>query len=335
MSTAKRKTPDNRPETTATGDYLHINFGGYFLCRIATDPDPSDDPYGTSGYTMALANEPLLNQLIRTEPDGGPQRDSDLPGLPIGVKVTTAGVNGAIDPDMTFLLANARVHLGGYDGVEDAPVFVSNNNTVGSDDTMSFVVEPFRMTITGASVTLPIREFSIHAEDDLVPGEPKVRAVDIPQPSDYARRLNRSFTMGSAQAHQAIGVYDEYGYFRARRAWLRDRIATIQALIDGGACPDVEDCLLQLEGYRSRLFQIEQWGDRVINKLGFLCQWEHDINGAHGLALDLDAHGHSEILGGTVRADDPWRVRYWFGGWDGDLLTGYMSGTLEIPFTSD
>ena len=23
---------------------------------------------------------------------------------------------------------------------------------------------------------------------------------------------------------------------------------------------------------------------------------------------------------------------YWFGSWDGDLLIGYMSGTLQIPF---
>ncbi len=46
---------------------LDINFDGYFLCRLATDPDPTNEERGMSGYTMALANEDPLDQVIRLQ----------------------------------------------------------------------------------------------------------------------------------------------------------------------------------------------------------------------------------------------------------------------------
>ena len=47
----------------------------------------------------------------------------------------------------------------------------------------------------------------------------------------------------------------------------------------------------------------------------------------------MDASGYCPSLGGRVHVDQPWRVSYWFGSWDGDLLTGYMGGSLSMPFT--
>jgi hypothetical protein len=61
----------------------------------------------------------------------------------------------------------------------------------------------------------------------------------------------------------------------------------------------------------------------MINKLGFLLQWEFDVNGRQTVEGDL---------GGRAATDQPWHVRFWFGGWDGDLLLGYMRGDLSIPF---
>ncbi len=36
---------------------LVVNFAGWFQCRLATDPDPTDEPRGVSGFTFALAGE--------------------------------------------------------------------------------------------------------------------------------------------------------------------------------------------------------------------------------------------------------------------------------------
>lgn len=319
------------PTQSTEARYLSLDFGGFFMCRLATDPDPTDDPYGTSGYTMALPKEPMLDQVIRIKDQGEltALRDSGLPPFKIGVSVQSVSFNGAPASEaIQQALVGAQLDLLNADGYVNGPTFVSRNNTVGSDDTMAFVVEPFIMTMDKAE-----SGFSMRAQDDLIPGKPDCYSVDVDQPSVYARRLPQFF-QGDATAHQAIGVYDEFGYFRDRRQWLNQRIAELEALIAHGTCVDKAAIETQIEGLRTRLFQIETWGDRVINKLGFRCQWDHLINGPQQFALpDMDEHGDSATLGGRVHLDQPWRVSYWFGSWDGDLLTGYMGGSLSLPFT--
>lgn len=317
---SETSAPPSRAAVQQVARYLTLNFGGYFMCRLATDPDPSDDPYGTSGYTMALANEPVLDQIIRLQydPKAAPLRSNPMPNLrrqvEEGVVVRTVSFNGVADPGRTKVLQGARVELLG------SPKFISTNNTVGSDDTLAFVVEPFRLQVTNDAPRGGQRvRVAIEAEDHLIPGHPKVTAVEIPNPAVYARRLSRFGPNPSAAANQAIGVFDEYGYFRDRLRWLREQIASDRT------SPD------EKQAYRSRVFQIEAWGDRVINKLGFQALWSHGLNGSQTFTADPPQRA-SEVLGGRVVTDQPWTVNYWFGGWDGDLLVGYMAGALNIPF---
>jgi hypothetical protein len=56
-------------EVPQVARFLQLDFEGYFMNRLATDPDPTDDPYGTSGYTMAVGGEPILDQKIRLQYD--------------------------------------------------------------------------------------------------------------------------------------------------------------------------------------------------------------------------------------------------------------------------
>ena len=46
---------------------LTIGFEGYFMCRLATDPDPTNETRGMSGYTMALSTEQALDYVIRLQ----------------------------------------------------------------------------------------------------------------------------------------------------------------------------------------------------------------------------------------------------------------------------
>ena len=77
-----------------------------------------------------------------------------------------------------------------------------------------------------------------------------------------------------------------------------------------------------IQSARSRIHQIEFWGERVSNKLGFKVAWRHGINKPSA----------PKNLGGEADLSGPWTVSYWFGGWDGDLLVGYMRGSLSFPF---
>lgn len=301
---------------SAPAKYLTAQFEGYFMCRIAVDPDPTNEPRGRSGYTMALASEAPLDQVIRLQPDqyveDNLRRPADDLGLQIGVGVTEVTFDGAPWMGSPNLLG-ADVSLEGSGDVFQGPVFVSRNNVIGSDDTMAFVVNPFELVLRKPG------ELEIRAVDHVNPAQPDQPLWQIADPAIYGRRLPTFFDASSLEAMQAISVFDGYAHFRGRRAFLQEQIDKLEA----SGAPGAE---LAIQEAKSRLYQLEFWGDRMINKLGFLLQWEFDVNGEQTVSGDL---------GGTAATDQPWHVRFWFGGWDGDLMVGYMRGALSIPFTPD
>lgn len=288
---------------------LDIGFEGYFTSRIATDPDPSNEDRGMSGYTMALPSEDRLDQVIRLQADAeywsrNMRKPLDEMPFQIGVQVARVQVGGN-DFAPAAALVGSRVYLDGRDDPLDGAIFESRNNTTGSDDTMAFVIEPFQLRIDGAAAT-------ITATDYLDPSDPARPLWSITDPKVYGRRLTSCVAINDQEVAEAIGVFDAYGYFRDRRRFLEQQIAA-------GGDPAL------VETYRSRLFQLETWGDRVISKIGTRCDWVFDINGPQQVTL-------RQPIGIQPITDQPWRVSFWFGGWDGDLLIGYMRGLLRIPF---
>ena len=361
---------------------LVIGYGGYFTCRVTTDPDPTDDPYGTSGYTMALNGEPVLDQIIHTQPSPlSPVRRSDIHYMDEvvarGVRVESISDKGQSNSQLADLLKGAIVELAPYEleGKLSYPKFISHNNTVGSDDTMAFVVEPYCLEIKktfdcGSS-------FCIRAVAVIDTDHPGRSAVGVADPRRYLNRLS-SMASSPDSAHQAIGVYDEYGYFKNRRDWLNEQtrvigeyqkmlsevaqnnlevfkesvsqsrlvasnneellaLANYAQLMESNECELAEsleqtdaNLRLELQNLKSRLYQLEHWGDRVINKLGFQCNWSHAINFRREIIVEGAHPGLDDLRNLSLSCSD-WRSDYWFGGWDGDLLTGYMKGALEIP----
>ncbi len=306
-----------------TNSTLDITFEGYFTSRIATDPDPTNEDRGLSGYTMALAEEDRLDQIIRFHVDAEYlERNARKPmremGIEIGVNVT--GVSFHDKPwNAGAALIGAKVDLVGEDAPLGGPIFESRNNTTGSDDTMSFVVDPFDLRIDH-----PGRGVHIRALDYIDPNDHDLQLWQITNPKRYARRLTSNFAQADMEAAEAIGVYDTYGYFRDRRHYLERLQAQAEKELQSCSNPTrKQELQYAIQTYKSRVHQIEFWGDRVTSKLQYKVSWQHDINGKREFEGDV---------GGIVSTEPPWRVKYWFGGWDGDLLTGYVRGTLSVPF---
>jgi hypothetical protein len=102
-----------------------LKFSGWFQCRLATDPDPSDEPRGVSGYVHAVAGEPDLDRIIRLQPVGTTWR-SYCPGVGVGVVSVygdprTRTTHPLIDATVEFLDGarfEGRNHILAEDGFE-------------------------------------------------------------------------------------------------------------------------------------------------------------------------------------------------------------------------
>jgi hypothetical protein len=167
-------------------------FGGWFQCRLATDPDPSDEPRGVSGYVHAVAGEPDLDRILRLQPAGTVRRQF-CPE--IGVTVHSVVVDGATVADHP--LVGAEVDL------LDNPVFEGRNGIVA--DTGFEPIVPFHLQVSKGSFRLHRR----HLDSEEFPfGELQATGV---QP-------------GTTDITEATGIADLAAVWRGRKVDV-DRMA--------------------------------------------------------------------------------------------------------------
>lgn len=162
---------------------MQLSFSGWFQCRLATDPDPTDEPRGVSGSTFALPGEPDLDRIIRTQPAGTTPR---VPGPDIGVTVKTVTVDETKSPQ--HALVGAPVLL------LSNPVFEGRNG-FASEDTEE-----------------PIFPFHIRIEADGIRLEREFRDLDTGQ-----WRFEKSVGVeGNVPAMGRAGIADPAAYMAAR-----------------------------------------------------------------------------------------------------------------------
>lgn len=123
---------------------LVLDFEGWAQCRLATDPDPADEPRGVSGWTFALAGEPDLDRVLRFQPAGAVPR---LFGPPVGVAVRRVALDGRAVDD--HALVGARVDL------LDDPVFDGRNGLAAEDGEEPIM--PLHLQVASRGVTLARR----------------------------------------------------------------------------------------------------------------------------------------------------------------------------------
>ncbi|HVC83172.1 MAG TPA: hypothetical protein VNL35_22000 [Chloroflexota bacterium] len=291
--------------------HIAINFEGYIMCRLAVDPDPSDEQRGVSGYTLALAREDNLDNWIQLNPSSGYlDRNLREPGksmvkakaLNLGVKVTGVQLDGRD-------FAEGQSLLGGHVNLLDDPqaghpIFEGRNDIIGSDDEIQFPIDPFIIDIQSPAPAIHINR------QDLLPGNRRIWEL---QTSEYRDRLgqppNPLTTTQPNDAMKAIGVYDADEYFRNRARWIREQIekATDQT---------------ELQEFKTRLYVVEFFGQRLRDHLQLLRIWTFNVDGG--------STGIAEGLSG-IDLTAPWPITFWIGGFDGDLMLGYLRGTLCLP----
>ena len=121
---------------------LILGFEGWIVLRLATDPDPSDEPRGVSGYTFAFAGEPDLDRVLYLQPPAYWTPRSGSPALGVTVHSAVRTDGSACHP----ALVGAAVDL------LDGPVLENRQWTIALPGYEPIV--PFHLQVSCPALTI-------------------------------------------------------------------------------------------------------------------------------------------------------------------------------------
>lgn len=272
---------------------LVLHFAGWFQCRVPTDPDPSDEPRGVSGFTFAMAGEPDLDRVIRFQRPVAPR--SHGPG--VGVFITSVVKDGQNLADHP--LVGAAVDLLGE------PKFESRNYVLR--DSSQGPIVPFILRISGGGIAL-------QREDILYPPDPGRKLHEIPTEHLARRGSWIPMVIDRIRIADATGIVDPLAYRARRRALLEEDLATEEDPVARAALDKRIAELSITDGRRLQVATLMVHND-----------YRFDIRGP----AELDDPAAS--LGAEIDLSADWPIVFWMGAWDADTLTGHVRGLLTIP----
>jgi hypothetical protein len=277
---------------------LVISFAGWGLLRLPTDPDPTDEPRGVSGYTFAFAGEPDLDRILRLQPPTDFTPRSHTP--PLGVTVTSAVRTDGVQVPA---LSGAAVELLGD------PMLENRNWTLTLPGFEPIV--PFDLRIAGAA--------TLRRTAPLNPADPDQPVWQVPQAQLTAQGA-RGMEYEPATVGEATGIWDSLRVVQERLAALEEER---RHTTDSTAAVALDGRIAELR------FAVANPTDRRVLARYFVERFGFAMTGS----ASVDDRGG--VLGGTIDTVDPWRVNFWLGAWDPDLLCLYMSGTLQVPYAAN
>lgn len=281
---------------------LTLKFEGWVQIRLATDPDPCDEPRGVSGWTFALAGEPDLDRVIRLSSPVAPRAH----GPQVGVTVRAADVDGNA--------GRGRPLVGAQIDLLDGPKFEGRNGLVAEDALE--LIDPFHIRIARPGLTIERR--------DILAADASGKELPIFMADRAQLQRRQPVDLGFDQeVADATGMQDPEAFFAARRALVAQDLERTRQGSDATAVVALTKRLAELDAGSTPTAPRQLL-------TSFRMVYTFDINGPATLSND-----HRKVLGGRIDTSAPWPISFWVGGWDCDALCAYMRGTLAIPFTGD
>jgi len=273
---------------------LVLEFEGWCSLRLPTDPDPSDEPRGVSGYTFAFAGEPDFDRVLNLQARAGMTYRSHGPEL--GVTVRNAV---RTDGYVVTALQGARVDLLGD------PIIENRNWTLTLPGFEPIV--PFHLRVAGDGVALE-----------------RMAPLNLADPSQPLWQVSQ--TLLEAQGAQGM-EYEPATVGAATGEWdplgaVKQRLATLQQDLehehDEIARTNLEGRIAELKiGIAANPPDRRVLVRNFVERFGFPMQGDATATGIDG-----------------IDTTTPWRVDFWLGGWDPDVLSLYMKGALNVPYAS-
>jgi hypothetical protein len=274
---------------------LWIKFAGWFQCRLATDPDPADEPRGVDGYIHAIPGEPDLDRIIRLQPSNGTVQRSYCPI--IGVKVVS------IYLDQHEI--NNHPIVGALVDFLDNPKFEGRNTTLAVPGKEA--VFPLHIQIKKDKCLIQ-RKF-----DDTIKFPPFNQ-----EDRDKFRNLQATgLNVSPGVIGKATGIFD------LAHIW-KERIAKLQSDLAKAANE------VQIAAIRSRIESMSM--SKMRNTRFFTVRMIYSVS-LTGKAIFEDPDGYFPGKPIEVGSKYPWTLEFWCGAWDADAQSGHIVGYLGIPIS--
>lgn len=219
---------------------LELYFEGWFQCRLARDPDPSDEKRGISGAAFATVYEPDLDRIIRLNNPVASRAiympaDHQVPQ--VGVSVTSVYINGRKDDAHPLLRAQV-------DFLDD-PAFQALNGVFYQPGYEP--IDPFHICVSREGLRLS-------RKDLWDPARPHLTMYDLPLDSPLLqRRQPVSTEIRSLCAREATGIFNPDAYVRKRISDLRAAIEERERARKTTGAAELPELDLQIAGLRQRL----------------------------------------------------------------------------------
>jgi hypothetical protein len=279
---------------------LIASFSGWCLLRLATDPDPTDEPRGVSGYTFAFAGEPDLDRVLRLQPPADFTPRSQSPALGVAVTEAVRSDTGAAIP----ALVGAAVDLA------DDPVLENRNWTLTLPGYEPIV--PFHLRIATTAL-------QISRDAPLNPADPDQPVWQAPA-SVIAAHGAAGMAYEPETIGRATGIWDSLALVTKRLGLLQAELAQETDPVKATA---LQGRIAELE------FALANPNDRRVMARYFVERFGFPVLGPATVTGDQQS-----LLGGQLDTTAPWLAAFWLGAWDPDLLCTYMQGTIEIPYST-
>jgi hypothetical protein len=279
---------------------IWIKFAGWFQCRLATAPDPTDESRGVSGYAHALPNEPDFDRIIRFQPNFAIQRSHCQP---IGVYVTNIWI------DDGTLVENHPLSGASVDFI-DNPKFESRNGILTEDGEEAII--PINIQIKNDCFLIQ-RKF-----DDNMNNPPATEEDFI--------KFNQLKASGVHIHPGTIG--ERTGIFNLGIIW-KNRLSKLQADLQ------TTNDEIEISSIKARIkFLSEHSTLRLVSRFNARMLYSISLTGSFTFH---DPNGHIQgkpAMNSDHNKPEDWSLEFWCGGWDADALSGYIEGYLGIPLVA-
>jgi len=341
---------------------LSISFDGFFQCRLATDPDPSNEQRGLSGFTYSVAGETLLDPSIwsqakdiqntygmKEEAFRDPLRSNpqfDIKNIReaspdfevynsrgIGINVSSVLIDGETSPELEAKLKGGLCRFANRpqsNGPFKGPIFEGRNQITSDGDPDRFTVNPFLFTISTPDDSKQV----LSRFDPLSFDKPDDQLYQVFPNTEVDRRLpTQRFALsneGLAQIGQSQDSLNSF--FQNRMNWLQGKIVEAEASNKPALA----------EAFRSRLYAVNFFtqatgptvlANRLLSRIPLRQLYNHTIRGTATMipAPFADQNFFAPFV---IDTEKEWEILYYLGQYDGDLMAGWCSGTLDIPLKS-